>query len=172
MCSQPSRRRVPSPLEHVETLRTCLVDVAQESFFSYAEPCSVERFREALEMVDGAAAGSGGRWLSAHVDFDGAFAGRVTVVLPYTLSCDMAAGIAGLMPGDPIEESLVVDAIGEFANMVCGTWLTRACVHRRFDLQPPAVLVIPDLPPAPDEGEEHLLINDWPVKLAVAFAAA
>lgn len=172
MCSQLSRRRTPSPREHLETLRSCLVDVAQESFFSFAEPCSGERFRDALEMVDGAAAGSGGRWLSAYVDFDGAFAGRVTVVVPYALAVDMAAAIAGLAPGDPIDELLVLDATGEFANMVCGTWLTRACIHRRFDLRPPTVRAMPGMPPAQDDGEEHLLINDWPVKLGVAFVPA
>lgn len=146
--------------------------MAQESFFSYAEACSGERFREALGMVDEAASSSGGRWISAHVDFDGAFAGRVTVVVPYTLASDMAAAIAGVMPGDPIDELLVLDATGEFANMVCGTWLTRACIHRRFDLRPPAALAIPGMPAAADDGEEHLLINDWPVTLAVAFIPA
>ena len=172
MCSQPSRRRTPSPGEHVDALKKALVDVAQESFFSFAEDCSSERFSEALKMVAAAEGDPGSRWLSSYVDFDGAFAGRVTVILPFALATDMAAAIAGLMPGDRIEQPLVFDATGEFANMVCGTWLTRACVHRRFDLRPPAVSVMPVTPSEADGNEELLLVNDWPVKLVVAFAAA
>jgi hypothetical protein len=170
MSSQPSRRKLPSPSEHVEALRKALVDVAQESFFSFAEYCGKDRFDEALAMVD-VQASPGPRWMSARVEFEGAFAGRVTVIVPHTLACDMAAAIGGFMPGDEIPEPLVADSTGEFANMVCGTWLTRSCVRRRFDLQPPAVSSSESLPPAGDDDEELLLVNDWPVKLAVAFEA-
>ena len=60
------------------------------------------------------------------------------------------------------------DSTGEFANMVCGTWLTRACARRRFDLQPPVVSVVPGASASTGEDEELLLINDWPVKLAAS----
>jgi CheY-specific phosphatase CheX len=168
MFSQPSRRKVPLPSEHVEALRKALVDVAQESFFSFAEYCGKDRFDEALPMVDTQDV-AGPRWVSARIDFDGAFAGRVTVIVPHVLACDMAAAIGGLMPGDEIPEPLVADSTGEFANMVCGTWLTRSCARRRFDLQPPVVTSSESLPTSGDDDEELLLVNDWPVKLAVAF---
>jgi len=171
MCSQPSRRKTPQPSEHAEAIKKALVDVAQESFFSYAEFCTPERFHEALESVRDAVDAASPRWLAAHVEFDGAFAGRVTVVVPYSLAADMTAAVAGLMPGDPIDDVLVRDATGEFANMICGTWLTRACVRRRFDLAPPAVLAVPAMPAA-GRDDELVLINDWPVTLAVAFDAA
>lgn len=171
MCSQLSQRRVPAFSEHVDALKQAVVDVAQESYFSFAEFCGEERFAEALGMLPEAAAGAP-RWLSAHVSFAGAFAGRVTVTLPYTLAADMAAALGGLMPGDDISEALVADATGEFANMVCGTWLTRACARRKFDLDSPAVTFVSGMPTARSDEEELLLINDWPVKLAVVFEPA
>jgi hypothetical protein len=54
--------------------------------------------------------------------------------------------------------------------MVCGTWLTHACVHRRFDLRSPVVATA--LPPVerPTDGQEELvLINDQPVSMRLEF---
>jgi hypothetical protein len=172
MCSQPSRRNPPSPEEHADGLTQAIVDVAQESFFAFAEPCDGEQFTEALDATG--CGGSDARWLKARIDFDGAFAGAVELKLPYLLAMDLAASLAGVMPGDEIAESDVVDSTGEFANMVCGTWLTRSCARRRFDLQPPCVRPLDAVPATvePGAGTQLLLINDRPVSLTVSFQAA
>lgn len=159
------------PAEHLETLTQVLIDVAQESFFSYAVVCPPDAFDQALAVTEAQPGGSGG-WVSARVRFAGAFAGAVAIALPWRLATDLACGIAGLMPGDELADSLVVDACGEFANMVCGAWLTRACVHRRFDLQPPQVSQEPAAARPGGDGDVLLLVNDWPVRLTVAFEDA
>jgi len=146
--------------------------VAQESFFSFAEFCGPERFGEAIAQVPPPTAVASPRWLAAGVGFSGAFAGSVTVTLPYALAADMAAALGGLAPGDAITQALVADATGEFANMVCGTWLTRACARRKFDLSSPVVTVVPGVSPSRNEDEDLLLINEWPVKLAATFVPA
>jgi hypothetical protein len=172
MCSQVSQRRVPAFSEHVDTLKRAIVDVAQESFFSFAEFCGPERFAEAIALVPAPMTPTTPRWIAARVDFGGAFAGSVTLTLPYALAADMAAALGGLAPGDSISEALVDDATGEFANMVCGTWLTRACIRRKFDLASPSVTTVPDLAASRTEDEDLLLINEWPVKLAATFVPA
>jgi hypothetical protein len=172
MCSQVSQRRVPAFSEHVDTLKQAIVDVAQESFFSFAEFCGPERFAEAISLVPPPTVVGAPRWLAARVDFSGAFAGSVSVTLPYVLAADMAAALGGLAPGDDITQELVADATGEFANMVCGTWLTRACARRKFDLACPAVAIVPGVSPSRSEDEDLLMINEWPVKLAATFVPA
>lgn len=172
MCSLQSRRKVPTPPEHAETLRQAFVDVAQESFFSFAEPCEPARYAEAVETIPAPDTAAAPRWIAGHVAFDGAFAGAVTIALPYQLATDMMMALAGLMPGDDTSEQDVIDATGEFVNMVCGTWLTRACVHRRFDLHPPRVSDTAPATAPPDEGDQLLLINDQPVRMSVEFRAA
>ena len=62
---------------------------------------------------------------------------------------------------------------------MCGTWLTRACEDRRFDLQPPAVTrkdvdwLPVDEPLAASEhaGEVLMSMNDLPLRLRVQFVA-
>ncbi len=172
MSSPLSQRRTPSPTEHVDALKQALVEVAQETFFSYAEACGADRFSEALDTVPADPATGAARWLSARVDFAGAFAGRVTVALPYGLAADMASALAGITPDEGLTESDVLDSTGEFANMVCGTWLTRACVRRRFDLQPPAVGPAGAQAREAGPSDELILVNDQPLRLTVEFMAA
>lgn len=172
MCSQPSRRSMPSPSAHAEALTSAIVNVAQESYFSFAERCDAGQFDAALEAVGDPAANPAPRWLRADVDFDGAFAGTVAVTLPYPLATDMAAALSGAMPGDDVPESDVLDSTGEFANMVCGVWLTHTCARRRFDLQPPHVRDA-SAPGTPgDEGTRFVLVNDQPVSVTVSFRPA
>jgi len=169
MSSVACRRRQPTFLEHRAVLQEALVAVAQESFFSFAERCDADRFGEAVAAAESKASGSALRWLCARVDFEGAFAGRVTVTMPHALAADLVMAIAGLTPEDEIPEGLVIDATGEFTNMVCGTWLTKAAVHRKFDLQPPAVTSAGPPVERVVDGEELVLINDRPVSVRLDF---
>ena len=172
MCSQPSRRQTPLFTDHAEALQRALVEVTQESFFSVAEPCEVERFDEAT-TVFARADGAPARWLRAEVSFAGAYCGRVAVTMPYSLASDLFASFVGLMPDEAIPEDHVIDATGEFANMVCGTWLTRDCGRRRFDLQPPAVSEIDAGAAAVDPAvDQFVLVNEQPVRLGLEFDAA
>jgi hypothetical protein len=168
MCSQPLRRKMPMLEEHAGALQQALLDVAQESYFSFAEPCDQERFSDALLADDGSGPA---RWLGASVDFDGAFAGRVELKLPYALASELLSAFVGLMPDEEVPEGHVLDSTGEFANMVCGTWLTRDCGRRRFDLQAPVVCDIA-VPAKSDEADQLVLVNNHPVSLRLEFKEA
>jgi hypothetical protein len=80
--------------EHAEARQRALVEVTQESFFSLAEPCEMERFDEATTVfahADGAPA----RWLRAEVSFAGAYSGRVAVTMPYSPASGLFANFVG-----------------------------------------------------------------------------
>jgi len=165
MSSTTCLRHLPTFAEHRDALRDALVDVTQESFFSFAEICDPARFADAVANADGR-----GRWLSSRVSFTGAFAGVLQITLPHGLAVELLAAFAGLTPDDPVSDAQVLDSTGELANMVCGRWLTKACVHRRFDLRQPEV-VPAAAPPAigAGAGEELLLVNDQPVAVRLDF---
>ena len=173
MCSQLSRRRMPTCAEHADALRGALLEVTQESYFSFVEPCDRARFDQVRTEFASGPDGRPARWLRAEVNFSGAFAGRVSVTMPYTLASVLLANFAGLLPGEAIVEDHVIDSTGEFANMVCGTWLTRDCGRRRFDLEPPRVVdVDATAAAAGDQHDQLLLVDDQPIRLELAFRPA
>ena len=155
------RRLHPPDLASVEAVFS---EVAELSFFAYTVSCDSERFAELVSDVPGDTA----LWLRATVTFDGAFSGSTVIHLPATLGEDLASAFVGMTPGSEVTESECFDALGEFANMVCGSWLTRECGRRKFDLQPPSVARVVDLPSRPASGDAAsllLTVNDMPVTI-------
>lgn len=158
-------RRTPSLAEHHDAIRAALVEVAESSFFAYVDPCDAERFSELVGRTD--------RWIQATVLFDGAFGGAVMIVLPDPLAREMFNAFLGAEPGVVALDGPLFDLVGEFANMVCGAWLTRACQRRRFDLHHPEVSRIRAEQVTPEAQDCLLLaINDQPCYLRLAFAGA
>ena len=70
------------------------------------------------------------------------------------------------------DDARLFDLVGEFGNMVCGSWLTRSCQRRRFDLQHP-IVVRSAAAEAPAQGEGlSLALNGQPVFVRLGFAEA
>jgi hypothetical protein len=114
---------------------TAIADVAERSFFAMVDPCDESRFAEmALDHPE---------WLAATVRFDeSSCAGAVTVRVPLSLAerlFDAFSGRDASEPAPPADD--VRDLVGEFANMICGSWLTHAANHRTFALSKPVVTV-------------------------------
>jgi hypothetical protein len=180
MSSLKSRRN-PAFAEHAEALNAALVEVAENSFFAFAVPSDQEQFAELVRhpvSLDPDQPPVPARWLATTVHFAGAFAGHLEVVASEALARQLLAAFCGLDPDEDVLQSQVTDSVGEFANQVCGTWLTRACQRRRFDLQPPRVEWqaagwMPLDPPLPGEHDGDVLVclNDCPVRLRVHFDA-
>ena len=51
----------------------------------------------------------------------------------------LLSAFAGMADEEGTPDAQVRDMMGEFANMVCGSWLTQSCRGGRFDLTPPSV---------------------------------
>jgi hypothetical protein len=172
------------PVDAGLALRDAFVDVCENSFFAYVEPCEVYRFAELAEQfsrsaraVQDAGTRTLGRtrlpseWLKASVTFSGPLAGAVEVILPEALARWLVASITGEPPDVAMAEHEVFDGLGEFANMICGAWLTNLFQRHTFDLRPPAVTrMTPDWTPLTDSGwnderGHRLVVNELPVRL-------
>src|SRR4051812_35546886 len=99
-----------------EGLGAAIVNVAERSFFAFAEPMPGTAAGAAIDMP--------GDCYELSVAFTGAFAGIVRLVMPIALARDLCAAFSGLAPDEPLADDAVSDLAGEFANMACGTWLT------------------------------------------------
>jgi hypothetical protein len=108
-----------------DALDRALAVVAEESFFAMVEPVFGD-----VPPVDGP-------WLDARVTFDGAFSGALTCRMPRGLAQELTAAFTG--EEVPADGAAVDDLAGEFANMVCGRWLTDVAPQSLFRLAHPVV---------------------------------
>jgi hypothetical protein len=176
-----------SPIQPVDAgaaLRDAFVEVCENSFFAYVESCDAHRFAELAEqcsrvaraLMDGDNRGvsfaeNHSEWLKAAVGFGGAFNGAIEVILPEPLAAWLVASILGEPPETKLAEHQVFDGFGEFANMVCGAWLTNLSQRQSFELRSPAVTrMAPDWTPLTDsswndEQGHRLVVNDLPVRV-------
>jgi CheY-specific phosphatase CheX len=151
-----------------ETVYAAVTDVAERSFFCMIDPCEAERFGDLAAIHDG--------WLSSTVHFDdGKCSGSVTCRLPMALASRLFDAFSGRDAEEPQpEERETLDLVGEFANMVCGSWLTRAVNQRTFALSPPAVVPIETAGVVAGVNALGLLvvIDDLPCAVDISVTAA
>jgi hypothetical protein len=111
-----------------------LTVVAEESFFAMVDP--VPDDFEAVPPSPSAAT----RLLTARVSFDGGFSGTLCCTMPRALAHELTAAFSGATPDEiAVADPAVEDLAGEFANMVCGRWLTDVAPHMLFSLAHPSV---------------------------------
>ena len=171
------------PADAAATLRLAFIDVCENSFFAFVEESSPEHFAALVNQCAAACIAEAGaaprqaEWLRASVGFTGAFAGAVEVALPERL----AASLVGTMLGEEVDSTMpehwLFDGVGEFANMVCGAWLTKLCNSQAFELRPPAVtrMIVGWTPAADSSGDDdrsqRLAVNDFPVRIRFRASA-
>lgn len=171
------------PADAGVTLRQALIDVCENSFFAFVEPCPAERFVTlvnqcaAVGRTDAGGAPRQSEWLRASVGFTGAFGGAVEVTLPEPLAVILVGALLGEEVDCEMPEHWMFDGVGEFANMICGAWLTTLCNAQAFELRPPAVTrMVPGWSPAADSSGDddrshRLVINDFPVRIRFRASA-
>ncbi|MEQ1833276.1 MAG: chemotaxis protein CheX [Candidatus Eisenbacteria bacterium] len=165
------------------------------SLCSYTEPCDRAAFEDAWrlslptapvtpptaeERAVIAAAGlsqppaPGDVWYATAVDFSGPFSGEVAIVLTRSLTLELYRSFAGMNLDENPSEFEIRDFAAEFANVVCGSWLTKHYTQLKFDLAAPSVDVLLPDPSAPAAGYNdfaahlYLKINDIPVQVTFA----
>jgi hypothetical protein len=134
--------------------------VSERSFFSVVELCDDSAFEELAPGVP--------QWLAARVRFEeGPLAGTMTCMLPTDLAQTLFDAFAGRDCSDPAPEDEIHDLVGEFANMVCGAWLTRFASRQTFTLSHPTVERC--APPREAAAGPHLfvLLGDRPVAITL-----
>ena len=126
-----------------DALERALTLGAEESFFAMVDPVP-----DQVPVIDGP-------MLMARVAFGGAFAGALTCRMPRLLALELTAAFTG----EEVESdgAGVDDLAGEFANMVCGRWLTDVAPQSLFNLEHPVVV-----PASTPTGVPSGLLNGQP----------
>jgi CheY-specific phosphatase CheX len=141
--------------------------VAERCFFAVVEPCSEPPFATV--------AGETSRWMIASVHFtEGDCAGAISCTLSEDLAGALFDAFSGRDPSDsPPQPEQVLDLVGEFSNMICGTWLTRMATQQTFVLSRPIVQRAPAPPQIVGPHTLMLLaVNDLPLAIEVRLARA
>lgn len=174
----------PATAEALAALRAAVEEVAEKSLCAYTEPCDRARFLDAwrttlppvtgLTLAATPAAPGAEVWYCTSVVFHGPFSGDVGIVLTRTLTLELYCSFAGMTLEENPSEAEVRDFAAEFANVVCGHWLTRTYSHLKFDLDAPVVDVLlpePDGPLTPWgdlAANLFLCVNDVPIQVTYA----
>jgi Chemotaxis phosphatase CheX len=153
--SCPSSTPTLQPAHDPAALADALINVAERSFFAYAE----------LAPADWPIVASGG-WYQASVSFRGRFSGSMSLTLPVDLARDLWAAFLGLESDLAADHVAIRDLVGEIANMTCGSWLTGRRETSCFDLAQPDVRAV-DVAPAADIV---VVVNDQPVAIVLHIA--
>jgi CheY-specific phosphatase CheX len=111
-----------------DALDRALAMVAEESFFAMVDPALSN-----VPVIEGS-------MLSARVAFTGSFSGALTCRMSRSLAEELIAAFTG--EEAPFDATAVDDLAGEFANMVCGRWLTDVAPSSLFRLEHPVVVSV------------------------------
>jgi hypothetical protein len=168
MSSAKSQLLTPTDLH--DTLQAALIEVGENAYFVFVEPCDAGAFATLAEQEREKGPG----WLMASVRFTGAFSGSVEIVLTERLGHWLVTSLLGMSPEDDLPETQMFDGVGEFANMVCGAWLSRVGDQALFELKMPAVtrMAAEWNPVGEGRGREELMcrmvsLNDSPMRIRV-----
>ena len=170
MSSAKSQLLTPTDLH--DTLQAALIEVGENAYFVFVEPCDAGAFATLAEQERDKSTRPG--WLMASVRFTGAFSGSVEIVLPERLGHWLVTSLLGMSPEEDLPETQMFDGVGEFANMVCGAWLSRVGDQALFELKVPAVTRMASEwnPVGEGRGREELMcrmvsLNDSPMRIRV-----
>ena len=171
-----------------DTLYLALLQVCDRSFFTLVESCDGTRFAALVKNAASDAAfedtsdAAGARpqldWLKASVAFDATFSsGEFEIYLPTKLARWLVASMLGT-PGTAdsgdiqLPDEQMFDGMGEFGNIVCGSWLTELGRNQAFNLASPHVARVPagwnPLAEVTNRERRQLVcINDLPMRVVI-----
>lgn len=151
-----------NPADLHDALQTALIEVSENAYFVFVEPADHAQFADAVGLVKDA-------WLKVSVAFEGSFAGAVEIVMPEPLGMWLVTSLLGMQGHESLEEVAQFDGVGEFANMVCGAWLSNLSDETLFTLHAPQVSpVAPGWTPLnqpQDDGWRRVSMNDMPMQI-------
>ncbi len=121
----------PAASSGADALFGALSDVAERNFFAFADPCDPDGFAELAEGTT--------EWVLASVTFTAGANGVICCAVPAALARELYAAFTAGYPDEEPPVDCLADLLGEFANMVCGAWLTRLGGEAIFALGRPVV---------------------------------
>jgi hypothetical protein len=163
MCS----KKLPELLgtDAADVMADAVTAVAAKSFFAVVERCDDQRF-------DALSANAGGWWVVSIRFTEGDESGVVACTIADDLAFALFDAFTGRDPHDPpADPTDLVDLLGEFSNMVGGTWLTRMAKHQTFSLSSPKVQRVSGRPGADGDARVLLSVNERPLAVEVRIAS-
>jgi CheY-specific phosphatase CheX len=174
------------PTELSDALQAALIEVSENAYFVFVEPCEPGQFAALVRQVSPqqpTPPGAGKKlaqnsqfWLRSSVSFTGASSGLVEIVLPERLACWLVTSLLGMSPDEEMSETQIFDGVGEFTNMVCGAWLSNLSEQGLFTLKVPDVTRMPPTwtPLGESLGSEEqacrmVCLNDMPLRVRVRW---
>ena len=154
-----------------EALQSAVIEVCENAYFVFVEACDAPQFATLVEQIKAEKGrGAAGRWLNASVAFRGATSGQIEVVMPERLGTWLVVSLLGLPADATLKEIELVDGVGEFANMVCGAWLSKAMETASFLLDVPTVTRMPagwspEASPQGDQAYRTVVVNEMPLEV-------
>ena len=147
--------------EAADAMLAAVQTVAEQSFFASAELCDDSSFGELVAMQSS--------WLVAKVRLvEGPFVGSFVCTLPDSLANALFDAFAGREPSAPAPaRDQVHDLVGEFSNMVCGSWLTAVAGGQTFTLTHPLVQPAQGPPGGASSLRLFVAVNDLPLAVHV-----
>lgn len=151
----------------VDSVGTALADVAERSFFAFADACDRAAFDEAVAALPEP------HWQVAVLSFSGDPSGTMCCAVPAALTAQLFDSFTGRSPEEPEPSAVLVnDLLGEFLNMVCGAWLSHVPSSTVFELSRPTVASMPNgwnpwCTLAPTEFASWATIDGMPVMVLV-----
>jgi CheY-specific phosphatase CheX len=165
MSSAKSPALTPADLH--DALQQALIEVSENAYFVFVEPADTPQFAAAVAQVKTA-------WLKVSVTFAGAFSGAVEIALPEPLGNWLVTSLLGMDTNQSLPEPQMFDGVGEFANMVCGAWLSKLSDRALFELRVPAVtrMALEWNPLVDTRGGQELAcrmvsLNDLPLRVLI-----
>jgi CheY-specific phosphatase CheX len=156
-----------NPADLHDALQTALIEVSENAYFVFVEPADAAEFADAVGLVKDT-------WLKASVTFEGSFEGAVEITLPEPLGQWLVTSLLGMQGDERLGEPQQFDGVGEFANMVCGAWLSRLSDDCLFELRTPAVTRMTEgwTPLVESRGRQELIcrmvtINELPMRVLI-----
>jgi hypothetical protein len=129
--------------------------VAERSFFAFVDVCEDPEWYDSVP-----------EWLVARVEFDdGPISGSLACSLPCDLAQLLFDSFSGRDPASPLPpKHQLDDLVGEFSNMICGTWLSRCSGQRAYRLSSPVVERV-RRPEGDETNRQWLAVNDRPLAI-------
>jgi CheY-specific phosphatase CheX len=135
----------PSELDLEASLLSSATDVLESMYFT---------------SVTGASAGSiPGPGLAARLEFRGELSGEFLLRMNLETARLLAANFFG-EEESAVSETAIEDTVGELANMICGSVLSRMETESHFKLSHPSVARAEDLAQGMENGVHRLLETD------------
>jgi CheY-specific phosphatase CheX len=119
-------------IDFVDFLTGCCSEVLDTMYFTTVLDATPEEALDVLHTGD----------FAFTLDFRGDVSGNFGLHLDYATAYSLASNFLG-EDGGNLPHKEVGDVVGELANMLCGSVMSRVPSHRKFVLSPPMQLKLP-----------------------------